>query len=270
VRRLWGLAAAVAAAVTAACVDLSAPAGQPGSISQLQLGAFFVVHGDVMRDTLGDPVKPSIIAFDGAGNPISGFTPLFFTTDSVGALRLDSDGFLVARDTVNATSPVHGTIVGQIGSLQTQPQTVWVTVAPTTLARAKVELDSILVPGSQQLDSASSIGTVALPVMVFGDGNVPVPGMFVRYTLETNVPSNGDSPAVYLRDDANNVFPAGQSTADTADASATVSRTLVVNSKFVASLSSLLSDTLVVVATARYRGTPLTPLRILVPVRARF
>lgn len=267
-RRVLGLVAGICTAAVVACVDLSSPPGQPASISQLQLGAFFVVHGDVMRDTMGDPVQPSIITFDGAGNPTTGFTPLFFMTDSVGALRLDSDGFLVARDTVNATSPVHGTIVGQIGSLQTQAQTVWVTVAPTTLARTKVELDSIVVPLSS--DSASAIGTVALPVIVYGDANVAVPGVFVRYTLESSIASRTSAPAAYLRDDGNNVFTTGQSTPDTADATGTVSRTLVMNSSVIADadlLNGSRVDTLVVVATSRYRGVALTPLRILVPIR---
>jgi hypothetical protein len=205
--------------------------------------------------------------YDGAGNRIDTFTPGFFFTDTVGVLSLTPNGLLVARDTVNPGGTVSTGIIGQVSSLRTPTLTVYVTVPPTTLTRADTtKRDSIVVPLGP--DSAGSIGTAQIATVVRGANGQAIPGIFVRYELETVVESRTSSPAAYLRDDGNRVFPAGQSTADTADASGGTSRTLVMNAKLVADVAAL-SDTLVVVVTTSYRGTPLTnaPLRIAVPVR---
>jgi hypothetical protein len=262
--------AVAAAIVVAACVDLSAPKGSPASISQIQLPAFFVVQGDTLRDTLGTPVPPSVIAYDGAGNVLTSFTPTFFVTDSVQSLHFNPDGTLSANgpaDTAGAT--VH--LVGQIGGLQTGQQTIYVTVRPDTLLRVTTSevLDSIAVPLSQ--DSAKAIGRLTLSTVIHGVGGRPVPGVFVRYELTKGLASNSStSPAVYLSDDANKIFTLNQSTPDTANTSGVTSRTLSVNLRFVAdsAFRAGATDTLAVVATAMYRGVPLSnsPLTILVPV----
>lgn len=259
------------AVAVAACVDLSAPKGQPASISQVQLPALFVVQGDTMRDTLGRTGPPSILAFDGAGNVVTSYTPTFFITDSLQQLHFSAvDGSLVssgAADTAGAVAHV----VGQIGSLQTGSQTVYVTVRPDTLARVVAATASdtfFIVAGA---DSARSVNTLALSTAVRGVGGRAVPGVFVRYELATPLESNTSSPAVYLRDDGNNVFLENQSTPDTADASGATSRTLVINRRFIAddALRGTEPFTIEVVATAMYNGIPLqgSPLRILIPVK---
>lgn len=272
--RVFKIAGVVAAIVIAACVDLSAPSGAPASISQLQLGAFFVVQGDTLRDTTGKALAPAVIAYDGAGTAVTSFTPRFFITDSVQQLHFNADGTLSASgaaDTAGATAH----LVGQIGTLQTAAQTIYVTVRPDTLERSNTSaaLDSIRT--SVGTDSAGSIATVTLSTVVHGVGARAVPGVFVRYTLVTPLASSKASAlAAYLRDDANKVFPAGQSTPDTGDASGVTSRTLVVNSRFISDEGILSGtiDTLVVNATATYKGVPLanSPLRILVPLHIVF
>ena len=73
----------------------------------------------------------------------------------------------------------------------------------------------------------------------------------------------------YLTDLANTVSRAGQSVADTGNASGVVSRNLVLNS-FMASPTpgTLLNDTLVVIVTAKYKNAPLqgSPFRVRVPI----
>jgi hypothetical protein len=263
IRTIVGLGAAV---VIAACVDLSAPNDKPASISQVQLPAFFVVQGDTLRDTLGNPVRPSIIAYDGAGNALSSFPASFFIADSVPALHFNPDSTLSATqpgDTAGATAH----IIGQIAGLSTAAQTIYVTVRPDTLERpANANTDTITFRISQSLDSAASIATRAVSTVIHGVGARPVPGVFVRYQLETDVASTSTSAlAAYLRDDGNKVFPAGTSTPDTGDASGVTSRTLVLNGKFVAGTAP---ETVFVIATAMYRGVPLanSPLRIPVVV----
>jgi hypothetical protein len=268
----WKIVGAVAAVVIAACVDLSAPKGGPASISQLQLPAFFVVQGDTMRDTLGRAMPPTVVAYDGAGGVLTSFKPRFFITDSLQQLHFSAiDSSLVssgAADTAGAVAHV----VAQIGSLQTGVQTVYVTVRPDTLRRPDTTALAISVPIGDKLDSSSSIGRLALSTVVRGVGGRPVPGVFVRYTLASSVASRNDSPAAYLTDDANAVFLANSSSPDTGDVSGVTSRTLVVNSFLATERGALLNDTLVVLVTAMYGGSPLrgSPLRLLIPVTSNF
>jgi hypothetical protein len=262
--KIVGLLAAI---VVAACVDLSAPKGAPASISQLQLPAFFVVQGDTMRDTLGRATPPTVIAYDGAGGVLTSFTPTFFITDSLQQLHFSAlDSSLVSNGPADTAGAV-AHVVAQIGSLQTGVQTVYVTVRPDTLGRADATaLEDSLVIGP---DSASSIRRLVISMVVHGVNARPVPGVFVRFALESSPPSKGSSPVAYLTDDANAVFPAGQSTPDTANTSGIAERTLVLNSFMTpGAAGDLVGDTLVVVATALYRGEQLkgSPFRVRVPL----
>jgi hypothetical protein len=264
-RKIVGLLSAIA---IAACVDLSAPKGLPASISQLQLPSFFVVAGDTMRDTLGRTLPPGIVAFDATGGVLTSFTPAFFITDSLQQLHFSTlDGSLVANG-VSDTAGAIAHVVGQIGSLQTAVQTVYVTVRPDTLERSDATTLTLAVPFSVKLDSSESLGSLSLSTVVHGvDGRV-VPGVFVRYTLMSTIASKNGSPVAYLTDEANTVFVAGTSTPDTGTVSGVTARNVVVNSFLAATPSALATDTLVVVATAQYRGVPLhgSPLRFLIPV----
>lgn len=265
-----GVVSALAAVVVAACVDLSAPKGSPASISQIKLSAFFVVQGDTLRDTLGAAVPPSVIAYDGAGGVLPAFKPTFFFTDTAPPLHFNPDSTLSAigpADTAGTTAH----LLAQIGGLQTASQTIYVTVRPDTLERSTTStaLDSIIPVFGQ--DSASAIATVALSTVVHGVGGRPVPGVFVRYELRSNIASKSPNAlAAYLRDDSNKLFALGQSTPDTGDASGVTSRTLVVNARAVADQNILnYGDTLTVVATALYKGTPLTGSPLTIRVRLR-
>jgi hypothetical protein len=268
--RAWKIAALLSAVAIAACVDLSAPKGVPASISQIQLPAFYVVAGDTMRDTLGRAGPPKIIAYDANGGVLTTFPSNFFITDSAQQLHFSAlDGSLVASG-VNDTAGAVVHIVGQIASLQTAVQTVYVTVRPDTLERTDTStLKLTLVTG---VDSASSISTISLPTVVHGVGGRVVPGLFVHYTLESSPAPKGAAPAAYLTDDANVVFAATKSAVDTGDASGATARTLVLNSHSAANRDALQNDTLFVVVTAMYKGVQLqgSPFRFAIPILADF
>ena len=270
-RKIVGVVAAV---VIAACVDLSAPKGQPASISQLQLPAFFVVQGDTMRDTLGRATPMSVIAYDGAGGVLTTFKPTFIITDSLQQLHFSAlDSSLVSNGPADTAGAV-AHVLAQIGSLQTASQTVYVTVRPDTLKRVLVATtgtDTLkLLAGA---DSASTVSTLDLSTVVHGVGGRIVPGVFVRYTLVSSIPSISSSPAAYLRDESGRIFIAGQSSPDTGNASAVTGRTLVLNTHLIAD-AAIKGDgalsTVEILATALYKGIPLqgSPLHILVPVKA--
>lgn len=260
---LLGTCVALTAVAAVACVDLSAPAGA-ASISPLILPSLFVVQGDVMRDSTGNPAKPTIIAYDQNGNPLSGITPRFFLTDSIPHAHFDPATGIIHGDSLGIAH-----IVGQIGNLQTAVFSLPVTLAPDTMVR-------VLVGGGDTLratvtnDSATSRGQLAAQVRVTGGGanHVPIQGVRVAFTLVHSFASRTSSPAVFLADDSGNL-----SQLDTTDATGLASRRVTIVSSFLAD-QTLFSrvDSVEVRATASYRGVSLpgSPVHIVIPVKISF
>ncbi len=254
-RRCTMLVASVVVAFGAACIDMSAPSGGPASISLLQLPAGFVVAGDVMRDSAGDPAGMSVIAYDGSGEPIADVTPQFFVTDSNAAAHIESGNLLVG-DTIGN---VH--VVGQVGNLQTAVMTVPVTVAPTTLVANSI--DTLVAPLSG--DTAVH-GTKAVGFTVTGSSGATVQGVIVHFSLIDTLPSTDDArPSAYLVNDQ-----ATMSGIDTTDSGGNASRTLVVVAARIPQ-GTPMPTTLRVQATATYRGVQLggSPAITTVPVITR-
>jgi hypothetical protein len=262
------MGAVVAGLAITACVDLSAPKDAPASISPLQAGSLFAVQGDLLRDTLGNPSKLGIIAYDGAGNEVTGFTPTFFIVDSIPKAKLNADG------TLTGTTLGTARLIGQIGNLQTPPVTIYVTALPTSLVRVATSAsDTIRAPVGT--DSSSAIGFIAASAGVRGASNALIGGAFVRFEITYAPESRAGTTAVYLEDDNKHVFGKGASTPDTTDATGNASRKVVVNSRGLANadlVAGRRTDSVVVQVTTKYRGAPLTgsPLRLVFPIKVSF
>lgn len=238
-----------AATFIVACVDLSAPKG-PASISLIRLPAAFVVRGDVMRDSSGAPALPFVNEFDAAGHLIPGAAPQFFITDSAPAAHFDPATGQLVGDRLGL---VH--FIGQVGSLQTPSVEVAITVAPESIAVAAGGKDTLEPPLSR--DTTAGDSTI-VPVAAFGLGDSTVQGVVIRYALTRTLASNDPTrPAVSLDD------PTGKpTTTDTTGASGVTTSHLylVVHSSRLADLSLASGqklDSVIVQASASYRGTPL-------------
>lgn len=259
------IAAALIGMAAVACVDLSAPKNAPASISLLQLPEFFVVRGDVMRDSLGNPTAPSIITYDGSGAEVTGFKPFIFVTDSQPVIGVNSNGVLVAANRIGTAH-----VIGQIGNVQTPAATVYVTVAPTTLVKNLLGSDTLQLTIGQ--DSATSLGFLSLPAVVRGgagtQSDTGVGGAIVTYRIvSTPFASRTSSPTMFIGDDANNLSPR-----DTGDGAGNVSRKLIINSRFLADTALFLGhrlDSVTVEARMKYKGVDLagSPVRFVVKVR---
>ena len=258
IRRTTTILLVALATLAAACLDMSAPKG-PASISLLQLPSGYVVRGDVMRDSAGAAAKLAVLAYDGDGKLIEDAGAQFFITDSNPAAHFDASGVLVG-DRLGSVR-----VIGQIGNLQTPSTQIPITLAPTTISRGQ-GTDTIRAPlGS---DSASSIGSTPLSVVVHAVGDTAVQGVVVHYTITRTLESSAKEPAVYVGD--NNNKPLSTDTTD-GSGSARKDKLIVLTRRLAdqALVSGQKVDSVIVEATATYKGAQLagSPLRIVVPVR---
>jgi len=239
----------VFAALGVACLDLSAPIG-PASISTIQLPAKFVVRGDTMRDSAGTPAPPVINQFNAKGQLIGGDAPQFFILDSAPAAHFDPTTGVLVGDHLGTVN-----FIGQIRGLQTPTVSVVVTVQPTVIDRGTGALDTIKAPLTQ--DTTVAPGSSPIPILARGAGDTAVQGVVVHYVITRTLASNNAKPAVYITSG-----PGGPlTTTDTTilDGSATKDR-LNVRASFLADVAIATGqkvDSVIVQATASYKGTPL-------------
>jgi len=230
-----------------ACIDLSAPKG-PASISAVQLPAGFGVRGDVMRDSNGTPAIPIVKQFDAAGHPFGGVGAQFFITDSAPVAHFDATSGALVGDKLGI---VH--LIGQVGSLQTPSVPIPVTVAPTSIVVGTGAVDTNKVPITDDTTFASFI-----PVKAVGAGDTTVQGVLVHFTLTRTLASNdATNPAVFLVDQ--NHKPAS---VDTTDSNGLTGRVrIAVRPHLLADVAVATGqkvDSVIVQASASYRGAPLT------------
>lgn len=236
-----------------ACIDLSAPTG-PAAISLVQLPAGFVVRGDVMRDSAGNPAQPLIFQFDANGHQTGHAMAQFFILDSNPVAHFDANGVLFGDrlGTVN--------FIGQVGGLQTPTVPVPVTVLPTTIDQGTGALDTIKAQLSTDTTLALPIGQGAstMPVIVAGVGDSGVQGVAVHYAItRTLASSDPNRAAVYI------TGPGGTlNNIDTTSALNGQATRLQINVKanLLADLALATGqkvDSVIVQASASYKGMPL-------------
>jgi len=261
IRRIYTSLFVVAALVAVACLDMSAPKGA-ASISSLLLPSPSVVVGDTMRDSVGKAAPLRVIAYDANDVPISGIETQFFITDSAAVARINN-GIVIG----DKQGSIH--VIGQVGSVQTTPVTVPITVAPTKLALSG-KIDTLFVPSKTLTDtSTASVGSATLAVSLHGVGDTASLGFVVKYEL-SKAPATIAStiPGIFLSDDGTRVSPV-----DTSDGSG-ASRRLMVRSWLLvdqAVRSGQKVDSAVVIVSTSYKGAPVpgSPLRLVIPVKGK-
>jgi hypothetical protein len=240
----------VFAALGVACLDLSAPIG-PASISTIQLPAKFVVRGDTMRDSAGTPAPPVINQFNVKGQLIGGDGPQFFILDSApAAAHFDATTGVLVGDHLGTVN-----FIGQIRGLQTPTVSVAVTVQPTVIDQGVGALDTIKTPLTQ--DTTVAPGSSTMPILVRGLGDTTVQGVVVHYAITRTLASNNAQPAVYITRGRGGPL----TNTDTTDAGGGANNDLLnVRASFLADVAIATGqkvDSVIVEATASYKGTPL-------------
>ncbi len=248
--RGWSRCSAAAALAVAACIDTSAPKGDVVSISSVLLPSPSVVRGDVMRDSAGTPAPMRIVAYDGLNQPVGGLRPEFFVLDR--GAHVDTAGMLFG-DSLNTIR-----VVGTLGGLQTTPQTVFVSVAPTKVS-AVGPVDTMRVRSDR--DTSQNLSP-ALSVLVTGLGDTVATGFIVHYTV-TRAPASlaGAPPTVYIADASGRPMPN-----DTTDVSGRATRRRA--AMRINALGGAL-DSIIIEAAVLYKGVPLqgSPVRLVFPAK---
>jgi hypothetical protein len=258
-RIVAGLMACVAVGI--ACVDMSAPKGA-ASISLVLLPSPFVVRGDTMRDSAGAVAPVKVNAYDVNGVPIPGIPSELFVLDTFPRAHFTASHLLIGDVLGNVT------VVGQSSGVQTLTVNVPVTVRPTTLLLGPTPIpDTLFAPLGP--DSATSVKGRPLATIVRGAGDTTVQGVIVHYRItRTLASSSSTTPAVYISDATGKPM-----NADTTDSQGSANhRQVTVLTRLLtdqALISGQKADSVVVEATASYKGAPLvgSPLTIVVPIK---
>lgn len=260
-RRAVLLPALVAAFALASCIDLGPSSGD---VQSIQLDSSMVpfpavVAGDSMRDSSGIVRPLRAFVFNGSGDTIPDAPIFFVTRDTI--LTVSLDGIVVAKTFRDAPANVYAST----GSLQSLPVTIQVTRRPDTLS-LNVFNDSLTILDGK---ASTAIGTLLQNRATTG-GLQPVPKWVVSYRVEYHgrTLTEADSGLARFITPEDTISPTPTFRAAPLDTTSGDGRTARVLYIQLSALTRPL-DSLVVSATARYRGQPIagSPVQVVVHVR---
>jgi hypothetical protein len=252
--RVLGIGATMSIAAAAACVDVSTDPQAIGSIAFDSLPFPSIVAGESMRDSTGAEAPFRARVFNTQGDPIPDVAVQFISTDTLATV---SDLGVLSVETFRDT-PV--SVFAVVGSLQARGPDVPIVRAPDTLRQTSSTIDTLVFDATTELRFSDTVSVQLSAVET--SGLVPVPNWLVSYRVQhdgQDLPP-GDSSVAFVVD-----LRGSASFVDTTDGSGRSDRALRVRR---APLASPL-DSLIVFATARYRGAPVpgSPVRLVLYVR---
>ena len=228
---------ALLSAVVFGCTDVSGSSTSVLSIQFDSLAAPSVVLGDTLRDTTGAVIFPVVRAFNFQGEEIAS-PPVWFQSPDSG-VEVDSITGIVVGDSLRSTP---ARIVATVGTLQAV-QRVDVTLRPDLLA-AEHGRDSLSYSLLDTTVNVSPLLTVKLAQGV-APSDSAVKAYIVSFAIvEQAAPGLGE-----LVNDAGR-----PSLVDTTDANGVAGRRIRLHPSLLVSIE----DSIIVYATAKYRGHPVT------------
>jgi hypothetical protein len=235
-RRVVAASLAVVGWWMVSCREIPAPEGGVSAVGPLILPAPGLVAGDTMRDSLGVATPLAVIAYGVDGEPLaSPPAASFIVLDTTAHL---ADALLIGDRLGTAR------LVGSVGGVQTRQAQVKVTLRPDTLTAS----DSLLHRVAYSLVAGDTIA-VSGPLNVDVDNldatATGVEAIIVRYVVDRAPAGTGTGPTLLLMNGP------VVSTRDTTDAAGRASRVARLRLQ---ALSTFVSDTVLVTATASHRG----------------
>jgi hypothetical protein len=176
-------------------------------------------------------------------------------------VTIDPDGTIrgVTRDTLG------GRIVAGAGGLQTPPQRVIVTIAPTTVTPSP-DPTAIQFINTEPDTSKNTNWSPGLVLTVTGAAGAAAQGYIVTYSLiETPDPEVPGTPTAYIGDDS-----ARPTARDTTDTKGVSSRRVILRQTAIAfaTRDGSRTDSVIVSASVKYLGAdiPGSPVQFIVPI----
>lgn len=249
------------------CVEIGT---EPTRAAAIELSPFpspSIVVGDSLRDVNGNVARISAVVRNVRGEIIEDAPVRFlyadFNRDS--ALAVDSiTGFVQALKVAKGEAR----IAVRVGSTLQVLRSIIVTTRPDTIGAAEsvaALLTTVLPDTGRAISNPNRSSPLTVTVRHFeGTTASPVNAWPVQFqVVDPANPTNDTTAAAYMVDENGRA-----STLDTADASGTAARRVRVRAALFPAAGTA-QDTIVVQATARYRGALVrgAPVRLLVPVR---
>ena len=246
------VASALLAVAAFACTDVSGSSTSVLSIQFDSLAAPSVVVGDTLRDTTGAVIVPVVHAFNFNGEEIIP-APVWFQSPDSG-VAVDSITGIIVGDSLRAT-PVR--IVATVGTLQAI-QRVDLTLRPDLIVAVNGE-DSLLYSLLDTTQNVSPRLSVKLT-----HGVAPADSVVKSYIVSFAIVSQSNPGLGELVNDVGK-----PSVVDTTDATGVAGRAIRLHPVFLNSGTTV--DSIIVNATARYRGIPVSgsPVRLVLKVKPR-
>ncbi len=238
---------AIPSVIAIACTDVS---GNGNSILSLQfdtLASPSVVVGDTLRDTTGAVVLPVVHAFNYKGGEIAAARIYFQSPDS--GVTVDSATGVIVGDSLRS-SPAR--IIATVGNLQAV-QRINVTLRPDTI----VALNAVDTIHYSLLDSAKNSSAVMSVELLHGLSTTD--SVVSNYIVSFQILSQSNPNLADLVTEAGKL-----SHVDTTDGTGIAGRKILVHSVNLPSATTV--DSVIVQATAKYRGQPVagSPVRLVV------
>lgn len=245
------VASALLAVAAYACTDVSGSSTSVLSIQFDSLAAPSVVVGDTLRDTTGAVIVPVVHAFNFNGEEIIP-APVWFQSPDSG-VSVDSITGIIVGDSLRAT-PVR--IVATVGTLQAI-QRLELTLRPD-LITAVADRDTLSYSLLDTTKNVSSDLTVKLT-----HGVAPADSVVKSYIVSFTISSQSNPGLGELVNTQSGGKP---SVVDTTDANGVAGRGIRLHPLFLTSGAAI--DSIIVNATARYRGNPVSgsPVRLVLIV----
>ena len=236
--------------IALACTDIS---GSSDSILSLQfdtLASPSVVVGDTLRDTTGAIILPVVHAFNFKGGEVASAKIYFQTPDS--GVTVDSATGVIVGDSLRSTP---ARIVATVGKLQAI-QRINLTLRPDTVVPSNA-VDTIFF---SLLDSTKDTSEVMKVKLLHG--LTTSDSVVSNYIVSFAIVSESNPNLADLINEAGKL-----SRVDTTDGSGIAGRKILVHPVNLGSATAV--DSVIVQATAKYRGQPVagSPVRLVVVLK---
>ena len=248
VHHLRRVAALMLLVVTTACVEVGTDPEVATSIQLDSLPYPSIVAGDSLRDDDGVVQPLPVQAFNSRNELLPEAPVTYVIADTGTGLSIDAEGRVFADSALTPDTLPFGPVrlIAQVGSLQSQSRSIFITWRPDSLERVSAAVDTVTQPSVVTAIFTSDSLAVRVLNVPAGGSVRNVAWWLVHFTLTDARGAQVDTS--YAR------LVAGErlSVVDTTDRTGLASRRVRINiSGYPAGAAS---DTLLITASARYRG----------------